>query len=185
MKIAFCGRGGTGKTTLANQIARRLNLPLISESVRTVCGIDLGGIQIRNMRAIDRLHLQIALMQNQITTERLIGPNFVSDRSVWDYYAYTAIYSEIDASFYFSTLQSLQPDAQPYDYLILVPPFSQDPAEDDGFRFSDIRMINHELDVEDILRLKADYILESKTLDEREDEVVALVENRLNEFFAL
>lgn len=174
LRIALCGRGGTGKSTLARELSAKLQLPLITEGVRSVCGTDFGDMSIRNLNARDRLHLQIALLQNQLTTERLKPEGFISDRSVWDYYAYTAIYSDIEHSFYFQRAACFN-DPNWYDYLILVPAFNDDPIEDDNFRFNSKRMLNMELDVEDILRQKADYVLESKSIIGRVEEVCDLI----------
>jgi len=132
MKIALCGRGGTGKTTLAAELSRRLALPMISEQVR-VAARNLGIERIDTMDRDSRILLQgVALASQRHLEDFYHASGFVSDRSTYDYLGY---YRELLGGPAVHTYAALAFQSK-YDAIIVVTPYGG-PREDDGFRFGD------------------------------------------------
>lgn len=132
MRIALCGRGGTGKTTLAAELSRRLALPMISEQVR-VAARRLGIERIDRLHREERILLQGVALACQSQAEAAYHESgFVSDRSRWDYLAY---YRELIGGESVHAYEQLAHRCA-YDALILVEPHGGQ-REDDGFRFGD------------------------------------------------
>jgi len=131
MRIAITGTHGTGKTTLAQVVAERLNLPLITEAARHVArvmGITHAGIFIQD-KALAR-RFQQAVLREQIRAENNYPGGFVSDRSTLDCCAYWMAYGLEAYPGYEEICFS-----NPYDLLVYVPP--EIPCRADGFRDTD------------------------------------------------
>lgn len=100
LRIAFCGASGTGKTTLARQVADRLKLPLSPSMARTVAA-ELG---LASPYDVDQQGgLSRAALQRRIVHKRLVwqGDNaagFVSDRTSFDDLAYTLMHDKADGA---------------------------------------------------------------------------------------
>lgn len=178
MKIALCGRGGTGKTTLAGELSRILALPLISEQVR-VAARRLGIDDIRNMQVAERIVLQTAALCSQATMEELHSASgFVSDRSRFDYLAY---YHNLLGGNMLGTgigPYSALAHQGSYDLFVMVPPHSPTP-EDDGFRFSGSTFKTIEDGVEEWLKHKLGEPLKYTVLTLRQTTVQGRVEEVL------
>jgi len=186
MRIALCGRGGTGKTTLAAELSRVLALPLISEQVR-VAAKRLGHKSITGLSRDARVMLQTAALCSQATMEELHSASgFVSDRSRMDYLAY---YRELvgfpddgttDAFFAYSHLAhsaSFNATVSGYDLIVFVPPHSITTPRD-GFRFGDdFRALEERMEftLRDLLKGHPSITLRSQSVEERLAEVLAVV----------
>jgi len=176
MRIALCGRGGTGKTTLAGELSRILALPLISEQVR-VAARRLGITDIRSMQPNERIVLQTAALCSQATMEELHSASgFVSDRSRFDYLAY---YENLLGVFNsgIGPYSALAHQGS-YDLFVMVPPHSPTP-EDDGFRFSGSTFKTIEDGVEEWLKHKLGEPLKYTVLTLRQTAVQGRVEEVL------
>lgn len=78
-KIAVIGSQSTGKSTIANQLSERLNIPLISEIARKW--------DIEKATQTELIHIQKELLRLQMQEENHNG-QFISDRSTIDNLAY-------------------------------------------------------------------------------------------------
>lgn len=168
IKIAFCGRGGTGKTTLAHQLSHRLGLPIISECIRTTTAeVGYGGV--RALTRDQRIVVQTLAFDKQLAMEAAYARSgFVSDRSVFDYIAYTQeLIPEFDTAF----MQRMVAGTAPYTVLFHVPPHGSG-LEDDGFRFNPA-FADVETRVCDRLLRLCNHSLKERSPAGRVDEVMA------------
>jgi len=181
-KIAFIGRGGTGKTTLAKEIADRTGLPLITGQFRIAagdaayyCGVKDGLESIRE-NIICKWLAQIMGFQFQYQNEKVRSKTgFVSDRSMHDYFAYSEL---VMPGFFYTDLHDVMKiiiEKIEYDHLIYVPPFSTDEQEDDGFRDMSKSGESYNAYVAEKLQSVATWELRSKNLDDRIAEVMDII----------
>jgi adenylate kinase family enzyme len=94
MKVYFVGSHATGKSTLCRYVSTRYDLPMITETARTI--LSETELQIEALRSdIDIVNTY----QNRVFDRQLIEEskhrNFVADRSIIDILAYTAQHSII------------------------------------------------------------------------------------------
>jgi len=135
-RIAICGSHGTGKTTLAKELSKRLGLPMIEEVARTV--IKSAGyqstreyIEQADKSEKERIQMDIFELQRKRETD-FAERGFVSDRSVFDAVAYAWEY-EIDMRVVYNMLgRAISHALNEYDLLVYVPIMFG--VEDDGFR---------------------------------------------------
>lgn len=80
-RIVIVGSFSTGKTTLANEIARKLKLPLLPEAAREV--VELGFKLDKDATPETETLIFLKQYNNEIST-----PEFVADRSLIDTMAY-------------------------------------------------------------------------------------------------
>lgn len=121
MKIALTGAHGVGKTTLARELAKRLDLPLITDRARKAAKF-LGIDQANDLRAV---------LVQQLAEEMRNSEGFVSDRSVLDLFAYWVAYGLKYDQFHTDICRNAK-----YDLLVYVP--VETPLTDDGFRDVDL-----------------------------------------------
>ncbi len=134
MKIGILGAQGTGKTTLAEALAKELGYPLIPEIVRGVLK-DMGMSSPRELKGNPEKgkEFQMKCLYRQIAEERK-HENFVSDRTTIDNAAYWMKWhahknpSHVNTEYY----QTAWENAKKYDLLVYVPP--EIPLVDDGCR---------------------------------------------------
>jgi nicotinamide riboside kinase len=88
-RIALSGSAGTGKTTLAQMLAERLNLPLIPEAMRAY--LEDGGIRWEHLHPARAAALLAAFRQDLLARERHLGA-FVADNGALDLEAYARWY---------------------------------------------------------------------------------------------
>ncbi|MCS5696336.1 ATP/GTP-binding protein [Desulfofundulus thermocisternus] len=131
MRVALTGTHGTGKTTLATELARKLGLPLITEQARRVArAMGIGHVrQLVKDKAL-AWRFQKAVLREQIRAENDCPDGFISDRSTLDCWAYWAAYGLGNDPEYRDLCLS-----RPYDLLVYVPP--EIPCQADGFRDAD------------------------------------------------
>lgn len=193
LRIAFTGPGGSGKTTLANEIALILDLPLITEQFRTAArSLNYDPKRHKYDKWLATELLGVALQASHETAAQITG--FVSDRTVYDYLAYMVAFAQINGAEYEEKasaaimMRAITDKPDRYDLIFYVPPFS-DTLEDDGFRYQDSEDKRvEEGAMKDILnmasdKLRGDTILltvESITLKDRIEEVIEKI-NRWKE----
>lgn len=148
-RIALIGPGGSGKTTLATALSDRLGLPLIDETFRTA----RRAVERSNVPESERPRLEQEIgLTHQIRMEsqhRATG--FVSDRSIYDYMIYSDLRGLTWPAADPQHSQALSRMAQRwwrevggYTLVVYVPPWSDAPPEDDGFRFIEPTFVERE-----------------------------------------
>lgn len=134
MRIGLLGAQGTGKTTLAEALAKQLELPLITEQVRDIAR-DMG---INSPKDLQHDPLQGALFQmeclrRQIKAEEKLR-RFVSDRTTIDNAVYWMKWHshKADSAENNKYYRLAEENADKYDLLVYVP--IEIPLENDNFR---------------------------------------------------
>lgn len=148
-RIALIGPGGSGKTTLATALSDRLGLPLIDETFRTARRL----VAQCNTPESERPRLeQETGLTHQVDWEvRYRDSGFVADRSIYDYMIYSDLRGITWPAADPQHSQALSGMARRwwreiggYTLVVYVPPFSDAPPEDDGFRFTDPGFVERE-----------------------------------------
>jgi len=135
MKIALSGCGGTGKSTLANEVGRRLNIPVIQEYAREIAA-EMGIDNLRSMSPERTYEFQIKILERK-TIEESKHHTFISDRSTADNIAYYLrwcsrdVSDERNAAYINRCIEAMKS----YDRIIVLP-WNSIPLENDGFRSS-------------------------------------------------
>ena len=124
-KIAIIGSQSTGKTTIGNQLSKRLNIPLITELARKW--------DIEKATQTELIHIQKELLKLQIYEENS-NVQFISDRSTIDNLAYwlhnvSPIVDREENSIYVKTALD---NAKNYSHVFLLAPEFY--PVNDGFR---------------------------------------------------
>ncbi len=137
MRIALSGSAGTGKSTLAALLGRRLGLPVIGEGMREHLertGVDLHRLSHAEFRALV-LSLWEERREAEARAEREAG-GFVADRAGVDYAAFWMYYhfAREDAQTEALMREALAPGR--YDRLFLLP-WGAIPLVADGVRTAD------------------------------------------------
>ena len=131
-RIAFCGPGGTGKTTLAGWLADYLSYPMITEQIRTFAGL-MGISSVEEMTQKDRIVLQCAAYASQCHLEHKFANGagrFVSDRSIYDYEEYMRFFAVDNDQGWMNAYRRLSSHAPGYTHLFLVDPWGPKPQND-------------------------------------------------------
>jgi nicotinamide riboside kinase len=90
-RIAFCGAGGTGKTTSAEYISKELEIPVLKSSSRQVYeDQELTEDTVLELTDAEKLKLQTDIFKNKMQNDRHFS--YVADRSILDHYAYCLAY---------------------------------------------------------------------------------------------
>jgi nicotinamide riboside kinase len=134
-RIGLIGSQGTGKSTLAKLLSKKLGLPLITEQARSVAE-QMGFKSIDNLTKVQRIELQANILHTQILQEKAHrDTGFVADRTVIDNLAYWQFYSLKDTPEYHgAAILARRHMRDAYDLLVFLRP--EFPIEDDGFRFA-------------------------------------------------
>lgn len=128
-KIAIIGSQSTGKTTIGNQLSKKLNIPLITELARKW--------DIEKATQTELIHIQKELLKLQIQEENHNG-QFISDRSTIDNLAYwihnvSPIVDKEENRLYVKTALD---NVKNYSTIFLLTPEFY--PVDDGFRNTDV-----------------------------------------------
>lgn len=83
MKIAIVGAHGVGKTTLANELSRALNYPIVIDSAREAV---LKGFAMNEDTTPEN---QLWNLCKQIEYERALKDNFIADKALFDNIVYS------------------------------------------------------------------------------------------------
>ncbi len=176
MRITLTGASGVGKTTLAQQLAHRLELPLIPELARVLCK-ERGFQRIGEISNQEQFKLDV--LQRQIDTEETLQ-NFVADRSAVDCWILwqrwnicSAMTYDTENVYRMSSQQALK-----YTHIIYIPPLIV-PVEDE-FRWTDpdytkqidriVRMTLYEQEL-----LQKTLTITKITVDDRIEEVLSWI----------
>jgi len=177
MKIGILGAQGTGKTTLAEALAKKFGYPLILEIAREVMA-EIGIDSPRELKGNPEKgkDFQMKCLGRQIEEEKK-HENFISDRTTIDNAAYWMKWhahenpSPVNIGYYTLAWKN----AKKYDLLVYVPP--EFPLVDDGCR-SINKAYQREMDFLIKLLLGSwgkNYITVEGTLKERVAQVVKVV----------
>jgi len=176
MKIAICGTHGTGKTTLAQALSRKLNLPLIREVAREIAS---EGFPVLSRFSTPTLRTQFAIFGRQLYEEQRYS-HFVADRSILDNLAYMRLivskdFDQIDMWCHLVRFARMYAK-RTYDVLVYVPIEFRVPS--DGFRHTDSKTREK---VDAILRkllLGLSFVVVKGTTEERVEEVLKYAADR-------
>lgn len=128
-KIAVIGSQSTGKSTLGNQLSKKLNVPMITELARKW--------DIEKATQIELIHIQKELLKLQIHEEHC-NEQFISDRSTIDNLSYwlhnvSPIISKEENELYVKTALR---NVKNYSHIFLLAPEFY--PVDDNFRNTNI-----------------------------------------------
>lgn len=132
IRIGITGTHGVGKSTLAQDLAEKLGLPLISERARVVAvrmGIRSSDELVKDRRLAQTF--QLAVLSEQIAAEAH-NPSFISGRTVLDCLAYWKLYGLDNSAV--AHAYSRRCLIRPYDVVVYIPP--EDELQADGFRLT-------------------------------------------------
>lgn len=137
MKIALSGSGSTGKTTLAEEMGRRLNIPVIGEYARETAE-EMGIENIRGMNPDQAYEFQMRILDRKLAEEDK-HDTFIADRSVADNIAYYLRWCsrDIDDDRNKIYVDRCIERLHHYDHIVVLPPWVI-PLEADGFRSAKI-----------------------------------------------
>lgn len=146
MRIGITGAQGVGKTTLAEELARILDLPLIEEQARLVAK-EMDILNLRDLKHDPKkaTNFQWNCLKYQLSAEKK-HDSFVSDRTTLDNLAYWAKWhscrNQVKDNIMYSQIAFR--NIQNYDLIIYIPPELF--PKNDGFRSTD-RQYQLEIDM--------------------------------------
>jgi uroporphyrinogen-III synthase/nicotinamide riboside kinase len=153
LRIAVCGSASTGKTSLANALAREIGLPCLREEMRDY--LENGGIDLTTLPAAEVGQILKKLWRTRIEKEQQ-NPAFIADNSSLDFAAYALYYGCLDEENARTLLEETCAHIATYD-AILVLPWGAIPYVVDGVRPANCYLqLRYQLLVEGLLHHHAD-----------------------------
>lgn len=179
IRIAFAGPGGSGKTTLAEKTSDLVRRPLLSSAMRSVM-VDKKLSNLNDLTIEERSDIQELGLAKHKKNEHLatiINRGFVSDRTALDFYCYYLAFFGPGPRTEDYLRKALKPvcDDILYELVFFVPPFSENPAENDGVRFTDTHV-----EVEDRIREGMKHVIEA-TFNNSHTLVETSIDGRMSE----
>lgn len=172
-KIAIIGSQSTGKTTIGNQLSKKLNIPLITELARKW--------DIEKATQIELIYIQKELLKLQIKEENRNG-QFISDRSTIDNLSYwlhnvSAIVDKEENELYVKTALD---NVKNYSHIFLLTPEFY--PVNDGFRNTDIvYQMRIDATIQTILHLyNISHYRLSGTVENRVKEAMKILDGKSN-----
>lgn len=155
MRIAFCGTGGVGKTTLINLLKDYFSdreFVFLDEITRT---LKENGFPINHDQTTDYNQTQLMILGAHL--HNLSHSHFITDRCLIDGFAYTeylALHNKVNSPVRDAAANALEAGLKMYDLIFYIP--IEFAPENDGVRSVDINFIKG------IDRIIQDYITEVK-----------------------
>ncbi len=171
MKIAFIGSHGTGKTTLAKEVAKRLSTRYISETALHVKSLGYKLFPNTDERT------QLMIFLHQLNNEMKFTSG-VFDRCLLDNVAYSIEANLFNNDIINEMLKITLDMLNRFDYIFLVTRFS-DKIEKNEYRDDDLQKhMKIESIIVDLLHryFIKHYLIYEKTLDERVDKILNTIQ---------
>ena len=134
MRIGITGSAGTGKTTLAEVLAKELNYTLVPEGVRNY--LQKKQMNLRDMEILDTIKMQESILNKKVQKE-VNKDNWIADRTPIDNLVYAlhwiGKHKEHEEWMNFYAEMCVKHVLKCYD-LIFILPWGAIPLEDDGVR---------------------------------------------------
>lgn len=137
MRIAFTGSGGTGKTTLLEEINKELELPVIGEGIREWLS-EHGFDDFKDMETTDVVKMQDDTLNRKTQIESELQ-SFIADRTTVDNMAYALRWIGSEDTGSYDTwmaqyiMRAMNHADSNYDIIFMLP-WGEIPIEDDGTR---------------------------------------------------
>src|ERR1700761_1867556 len=129
-RIGICGSASVGKTTLAHELSRRLQLPCIGEEMRA--HLESSGNSLAERPAGEAEAALLGMWQERGQAESATA-GFVADNCPLDFAAYALYYGCLSEGSYDTLIHGAVQAVQAYDAVILLP-WGVLPYEQDGVR---------------------------------------------------
>ena len=153
LRIAVCGSASTGKTSLANALAREIGLPCLREEMRDY--LENGGIDLITLPTVEVGQILMKLWKTRLEKEQQ-NPAFIADNSSLDFAAYALYYGCLDEENAHTLLEETCAHLATYD-AILVLPWGAIPYVVDGVRPANRYLqLRYQLILESLLHRHAD-----------------------------
>lgn len=146
MKIGFAGAAGSGKTTLVNELSKKMeNTGIVKEVARDVFSFfkeKFGVNSLKEIREDGKLHLrfQKMILDKQIAREKELSKKYktvLTDRTVYDIFVYLVLRGDLSQLEAFTKYFNYRMENfEKYD-LIFVPGYIEN-GVDDGLRSYDL-----------------------------------------------
>lgn len=177
-RVGICGSASVGKTTLAHELSRRLQLPCIGEEMRA--HLESSGSSLAELPSAEAEAVLLDMWQERSSAEAAAA-GFIADNCPLDFAAYALYYGCLSEKSYGRLIDASVAAAQTYDVVILLP-WGVLPYEQDGIRPADrFLQLRYQTLLEGLLRRhlpaeKLHFLPESLT---RLEERAAWVEARI------
>ncbi|MBI1859134.1 MAG: ATP-binding protein [Candidatus Melainabacteria bacterium] len=177
-RIVIIGPAGTGKTTIAKIISKKLNIKLIPEQARIICS-QLGYKSIYQIQNPN--NFRFLVLNSQIKLEEK-HKEFLSDRSAIDCWVHWLRWSAASAKTDETERYYLQAykQALKYSQIIYVPLIIK--PRNDGFRWNnkDYQLQLHRLflaTLDSWQLMPRTYFIQSKNIKDRIKEIISFINN--------